>query len=353
MEPTARLTKLQLLLRSISGLSLVAAITSLALVTTSLRAASAAVDANHRGLTGFWHQPAKVGQGVVLEIYPNAVAPGVAFVQGGWATFEWFSPHDFAVGTLPAETWPTLSGAGPYWAGQCGYWDGCLPIGGPRWYTFGGNAPAGPSASSLTLYQTVGGKFNDPAGTSSSAVGTVALTFDSCTSATMEYTFSDGTSRHGSMSLVRLMPDVACSTGAGTLAKADFGYSGNWFDPKTSGQGFVFELNPNAGLLFLTWYTYTSEDDYRGGAAQRWYAGAADYTPGTRTFPVALYEIMGGLFDSVKPPAWIDAVGTATVTFLSCDAAEFAFTFTGGSNADRTGTISLSRVGPTPADCGP
>jgi hypothetical protein len=38
-----------------------------------------------------------------------------------------------------------------------------------------------------------------------------------------------------------------------TAGGGDFGLSGNWFDPATSGQGFVVDLNPVAKILFFAW----------------------------------------------------------------------------------------------------
>jgi hypothetical protein len=163
----------------------------------------------------------------------------------------------------------------------------------------------------LTLWTTAGGNFNALPAPSAVAVGTVKLTFLDCVTATLEYAFNaNGSDVSGTVPLVRLIPNVTCSTSADDLTRADFGHSGNWFDPAISGQGFVFELNPIAEVIFFTWQTYSLS------GAQRWFTGVGDYVPGSRTLPVTLYETTGGLFDSVEPAARTAVVGAATVTFL-------------------------------------
>ena len=56
--------------------------------------------------------------------------------------------------------------------------------------------------------------------------------------------------------------------------------------------------------------------------------------------------------DPTTPPQTV-AVGAATVTFTSCTSALFQYSFTAGSNAGKSGTIPLQRVGPVPPGCGP
>ncbi len=292
---------------------------AIAIVPASLAGTALAVDLNQHGLTGTWYQPAMSGQGILLEVYPDAVAPSIGFLQGSWFTFKTIGVWDYD-------------------------WE-------DRWYTFSGNAPAGQSSATLTIYQNVGGNFDAPPATSATPVGTVVLSFQDCVTATMTYAFSDGSNRHGVIPLVRVTPNVTCSASGESLASADFGHSGNWFDPATSGQGFVFEVNPNAATLFFAWFTYAPDGQSQGVSGQRWYSGQGHYLPGTRTATVTLYEILGNSFDSGDPTAFVFNVGTATATFLSCDAASLTFAFKASSNAGASGTINLSRVGPTPEDC--
>ena len=84
---------------------------------------------DQHGLTGSWYQAVTSGQGQEIEVFPDHVAPGTGYLQGGWFTFD-----------------NEASGAADH----------------NRWYTFGGNVRAGDSAAVLSLYQNVAGNFNAP-----------------------------------------------------------------------------------------------------------------------------------------------------------------------------------------------
>jgi len=276
-------------------------------------------DLNQHGLTGSWFEPATSGQGIEVEFFPNLVAPGTAFVQGAWFTFD------------------------------------VAPAGGAnrqRWYTFSGNGVSGQASVPFTIFQNVGGNFNAAPTTSAVAVGTGTLSFTDCSHGTLTYTFTDGTGRSGSLALTRLLSNVTCATGTAPAVNADFALSGNWFDAMTSGQGFVIEVNPASPFFFLTWYTYAPAGQGAGAAGQRWYTGQSAYAPGTRMIATTLFETTGGVFDQATNPAPATVpVGTATITFGSCASAQVQFNFTGGSSAGKSGTINVARIGPVPPGC--
>jgi hypothetical protein len=286
--------------------------------TFSISVGPSAPNIDQHGLTGSWFQMATSGQGQEIEVFPDFVAPGTGFLQGGWFTFD-----DAASGGADHN----------------------------RWYTFGGNVRAGDSAAVLSLYQNVGGNFDAPPVTSAVQVGNVGLSFSDCTTGQLSYTFTDGSGRNGTIPLTRLTPNVSCTQAGGPSAGGDFGLSGNWFDRTTSGQGVIIELNPLAKVLFFAWYAYAVNGQALGAAGQRWYTGQANYVPGARSIPLSLYETTGGLFNSVAPAPITAPVGTGNLTFTSCNAAMLSFSFIAGSSAGQTGIIGLTRVGPTPASC--
>lgn len=296
--------------------------------TTTIRTASVKIadadgapDLNRHGLTGSWFEPATTGQGIELEFYPDFVAPGTAFVAGAWFTFD-----SAAIGGADRE----------------------------RWYTFQGNGQTGQPSVAVTLLQNVGGNFNAPPITNSTVVGSGTLAFTTCDAGTFQYVFTDGSGRAGMIPLTRIAQNVTCTTGTTPTANPDYALSGNWYDAATSGQGFLFEVNPVARALFFTWYTYAPNGQAAGASGQRWFIGFAPYAPGSRSVDVTLGETTGGLFDQVTNPAPVTAsVGTGRVTFASCTSAQLNFNFTGGSMAGHGGTISLVRVGPVPPGCGP
>jgi hypothetical protein len=278
----------------------------------------AAFDLNRHGLTGSWFNAATSGQGVELEIYPDLVAPGTGLLQGAWFTFDYK-----AAGGASSQ----------------------------RWYTFSGNVQTGQSSATLTMYENTGGNFNAAPVTSATPVGTVTFSATDCNHTSLNYAFTDGSGRSGSIAMTRLLPNVTCTTSSPETASADFALSGNWYDKVTSGQGIVVELNPNQPLVWVTWYTYAPNGQAAGEAGQRWYTAQAAYTPGSRSLAMTLYETTGGSFDNPAPKPSTAAVGTATATFTSCSALKLDFNFTGGSSAGASGTINMTRVGPIPAGC--
>ena len=281
----------------------------------------ATLNMNQNGLSGSWYNPPTDGQGIELEFFVNAVAPGTGLVQGAWFTFD-----NAVVGGAERQ----------------------------RWYTFSGNVPNGSSSVPVRIYQNTGGNFLAPPTTNGVEVGTGTLAMTSCTAGTFNYAFTDGTGRTGSVALTRVTQNVTCAASGTPPTNADFGFSGNWYDPATSGQGFVFELNPTQSVLFITWYTYAPGGQASGAAGQRWFTGLGNYTPGGRTIALTLYQTTGGLFNQpTTPPPQSVAVGTGTMTFSSCGTASMTYNFTGGIVAGRSGTLSLVRVGPTPPGCGP
>jgi hypothetical protein len=273
---------------------------------------------DQQGLTGSWYQMATSGQGQEIEVFPDLVAPGTGFLQGGWFTFD-----NVATGGADHN----------------------------RWYTFGGDVRSGDSAAVLPLYQNVSGNFDAAPVTSSVQVGHVGVSFSDCMTGQLNYTFTDGSGRSGAVPLTRLTPNVSCAQAGSTSANGDFGLSGNWFDPTTSGQGFIVELNPVDKVLFFGWYTYAVNGQTLGATGQRWYTGLANYVPGGRSIPLVLYETTGGLFNSIAPAPMTVQVGTGRLTFSSCSAAALSFSFIAGSNVGQSGSIALARVGPVPASC--
>jgi hypothetical protein len=277
-------------------------------------AVPAGVDLNQHGLTGSWFEATTSGQGVEVEVFPNPSGTGSTFVS--WFTYD-----------------PTVGGADHQ-----------------RWYTAQGQVVTGQPNASLTIYQNTGGNFNAPPITTAQAVGTATLSFDTCSSGQLSYSFTDG--RTGKIALTRLTQNVTCSTMTPHPTNADFALSGNWFDPATSGQGLTAEVNPTSGAFFAAWYTYAPMGAGAGAAGQRWYTAQAIFTPGMRSIPVTIYETTGGIFDMPTPPGQQTVpVGTGTLAFQSCSAATLSYKFTGGTSIGLFGTITLSRVGPVPPGC--
>ena len=278
-------------------------ISTLLFFVTLPAAHGAGIDVNQYGLTGAWYDPRTSGQGFMLVVEPD-----LKMVQASWFTY------DDVVGGAERQ----------------------------RWYTLSGPVTDGQMDVSMTIYQNTGGNFSAPPSTTAYPVGTATLSFDSCTSGKLDYNFTDGSGRTGTIPLTRLTQNVACSAMSPHPENVDFALSRNYYDPATSGQGFAVEVNPISGVLFFAWMTYAPNGADAGPAGQRWYTGLGTFAAGSSTIPipVQLYETTGGLFDNgVASPTTV-VVGSGTWIFELCTA-KLTFDFTGGSSVGASGYISL------------
>jgi hypothetical protein len=266
----------------------------------------AGIDLDQHGLTGAWYDPRTSGQGFMVEVFPDLSSPGT-----GLALVSWFT-YDSVGGGAKRQ----------------------------RWYTMSGPVVSGDPNASLAIYQNSGGNFNAPPITNASPVGTATLSFDSCISGQLSYTFTDGSVRSGTIPLTRLTQNVTCSATSARPTNADFELSGNWFDAATSGQGLTVEVNPISGVIFFAWMTYAPNGAAAGPAGQRWYTGLGAFSAGSSSIPVQLYETTGGLFDDGMASPTTVVVGSGTFTFEGCWA-DLNFNFTGGSSVGASGTIPL------------
>jgi hypothetical protein len=276
---------------------------------------------NQHGLTGSWYNPATTGQGFFLEVYPNQFATGQGQLFVGWYTYD-VAP----AGGAERQRWYTMQG----------------PVGDAR-------VPA-----TVSVTANYGGNFAQPPSTIAVGIGSATIKFSSCTTGELTYQFNDG--RNGVIPLTRLTENLSCTwSGTGATAPQDALRSGSWFDPATSGQGMIIDINPsNNRLVFGGWYTYAPNGQAIGGpASQRWYTFQGENYNLVGNNPVAsvtIHETTGGTFNQNASQQTIE-VGTATVQFTSCTALQFSYSFSGGTSAGLSGTRNLVRVGPPPPGC--
>jgi hypothetical protein len=277
----------------------------------------AGIDLHQDGLTGAWYDPQASGQGFVVQVYPDVLAPGTGLVQVSWLTYD-----DIAGG---AEH--------------------------QRWYTLNGTVVSGQTNVALTIYQNTGGNFTAPPITIAHSVGTATLSFDSCESGELTYNLM---SRASTIALTRLMQNVTCSETAPLPNSRDpvIGLSGNWYDASMSGQGLAMEVHPISSVLFFAWMTYAPNSADAGPAGQRWYTGLGKYAGNLDSIPIQLYESTGGLFDQGEPVPTTVPVGSATLGFVNNCYLELSFSFTSGSSAGASGEIALGWIGTPPGGAG-
>jgi hypothetical protein len=133
----------------------------------------------------------------------------------------------------------------------------------------------------------------------------------------------------------------ACGLAATTVNLDQHGLTGTWWDPSTSGQGFVFNLYPDFyapghGMVAAGWYTF---DVPGGGGGQRWYTLNGDVYSNSASASVGIYTATDGNLNA-GPKAPISQVGTATLSFSDCSTGTLVYAFDDG----RAGSIPLYRL---------
>mgnify|MGYP001810002195 CR=1 FL=1 len=125
------------------------------------------------------------------------------------------------------------------------------------------------------------------------------------------------------------------------LTPAESGLAGTWYEPRTSGQGFVLQtypdlFGPGVGLLSGGWFTF---DTVSGGPErQRWYTFNGELTSNGTLAEVVIYRNDAGSFDA-GPQTFAAVVGTARIELSACAQATFTYELSDG----RAGSISLQR----------
>jgi sugar lactone lactonase YvrE len=102
------------------------------------------------------------------------------------------------------------------------------------------------------------------------------------------------------------------------------GLNDAWYNPATSGQGFLVSVFPEIQQLFLAWFTFDIErppEDVTamlGDPGHRWLTAQGPYDGDTANLTIFVTE--GGVFDSAEPPTSTDPAGDGTMTleFLGC-----------------------------------
>ena len=127
------------------------------------------------GLVGAWYEPSTAGSGLLFDL-----VAGRDELFGAW--YSYVRPETALAGGENEQRWYTVQG----------------PYSGNR--------------AEVLIYQTTGGRLLAPDPTSTVAVGSGSIRFDSCTEALFEFQF-DGDPGPTALPLVRLSPDVLCAQG--------------------------------------------------------------------------------------------------------------------------------------------
>jgi acyl-CoA thioesterase-1 len=255
------------------------------------------------GHAGAWFNPETPGQGQLVDVEP---ASKLLFLS--WFTFADAASAD------PNEQ---------------------------HWFTAQGNY-SGDSAD-LVVYETLGGRFDDPQEVSTDAVGQATLSFSDCANGQLDYTI-DTWDLQGSFPLQRAIPGTenVCEERTGLATEPlepNDGRDGAWFDQATPGQGFLIDAHPDPegdDFIFVAWFTY-GENTVSG---QRWLTAQGPLQGSTADLVV--YETLGGSFDDPEPSE-SNAVGTMNIDFTDCSNALLSYSITDETLA---GMIDIERVIP-------
>jgi len=115
----------------------------------------------------------------------------------------------------------------------------------------------------------------------------------------------------------------------------NYGLSGSWYEPATSGQGFVIDILPLNNLLAAYWFTYPVE-----GGARDWYLATGDISGDS--VELTIYQTESGVFDEASMVE-TNAVGSASLEFSSCEAASWTYQI---DTLGLSGEVPLQRIAP-------
>ena len=157
----------------------------------------------------------------------------------------------------------------------------------------------------------------------------------------MTYSIDDE-GMQGEFPLVRVIPGSGnvCEESGGNSPQAvdiNAGMDGAWFDPATSGQGFLIDSHPDetdGNFIFVAWFTY-GEDTASG---QHWYTAQGGFESSIAVLDV--FETIDGSFDDPRVTT-TEAVGTMSIDFTDCSNAQLNYSFT---DDGLEGEVAIQRV---------
>lgn len=126
------------------------------------------------------------------------------------------------------------------------------------------------------------------------------------------------------------------------------GLSGSWANEDTPGQGFFLEINPDSGLVWMSWFTWgdaaNDAASVIGSPSNHWYVALGTIPEVGLGVDMNIIEVAGGVFDAMNVVTET-TVGTIQLGFQNCSEATVEYAFDAPGPA---GQIPLSRL--TPAD---
>jgi glucose/arabinose dehydrogenase len=100
------------------------------------------------------------------------------------------------------------------------------------------------------------------------------------------------------------------------------GMAGAWFDPTTSGQGFLIDVEPAGQFMFVAWFTYDDASSKVGAPEHRWLTAQGEFSGSVAE--LTLSATSGGRFDDPLATT-TDPVGSLTLNFADCSNASVSY----------------------------
>lgn len=234
-----------------------------------------------------------------------------------------------------------------------------------RWYTLQGEVQPGVEEVVLTIVETTGGAFDDPAPVQRVRAGEARLRFLSCREGVLDYAFDEGFNDglNGTIGLTRLTrrgKECADANNVQTPAERSFdaAITGSWFDPASSGQGMdiIYSAGDSdeelAPYFFGTWFTFQpapeDDEDEGGERLQQWFTLESPSINDDGVLSVGIGRRVGGWFDGSAAPLPF-GVGSVELHSESCDRLRLKYRFNAGPAAgvfaELEDEILLHRIG--------
>jgi hypothetical protein len=118
-----------------------------------------------------------------------------------------------------------------------------------------------------------------------------------------------------------------------------------WFNPDTAGQGFFFNVFPESGLAFLSWFTYDTErppadtPHHLDEPGHRWLTAQGPFNGKTANLSVT--QTVGGVFNQGTPRPQNSEDGTIVATFEDCNKGTLDYNI---HPINRSGVVPTERI---------
>ena len=244
------------------------------------------------GITASWYDPARSGEGYVIQILENNIA-----------VMYWF--------TFDSE-------------------------GDQNWYVAAGEI-RGNRIVFPELYAVSGGEFGpdfDPDTVIREVVGSASIIWSSCDKGAISYQV--GTQHeHLQLSKLTSLMGIDCGVSPGPPITKNALNSGSWYDPSHSSEGYIVEMLTD-GRVVVFWFSFDAEGN------PRWFFQAGENRDGKLVFDDIL-TASGGIFGLDFDPETVEFIPWGTLE-LDLDCETGTATYNSSEDGFGSGSLNLIRL---------